>query len=392
MVTPSSRPRSLSTALLRPLPPLLVGLSLSAATAGQDFSGDRREAQASDSEAIEEVVVTGYRREGASTATRTATPVLETPVSVQIVPETLFDDQASPRLRDVYRNVSGVQPAFTGGNVSSTENPIIRGFGSGRIYRNGFRLGQVAPVDLANVESVEILKGPASVLYGLGEPGGLLNVVTKRPLGERLLLVEQQIGSYDRYRTSIDANAPLTGDGKLLGRVNLAYTADNTFRDHDGVDRVFAAPALRWLVSEATEIELDFSYSREKYPFDHGLAFSSGGEPVADVATFLGEPGFRSEREEYFASYTWTRRLGSRATFRNFGMFHRNENRLNAFRHFGATQPDNTVNRTVDRSVPEGTTLQTIADLAYRLDVGGVQHDLLVGVDLRWDPWSRMRD
>jgi len=334
-----------------------------------------------------------YKADRASTATRTDTPILETPASIQVVPRQVIDDQASVRLRDIYRNISGVQPLFTGGNVATTEVPIIRGFRDFSIYRNGSRLSSTAPVDLANIERVEVLKGPASVLFGLGEPGGILNLVTKQPVNDTFAIVEQEFGSYDRYRTTLDANAPLTKDGGLLGRLNFAYTNDDTFRAHDGIDRVFIAPTLTWQPTDATSLTLDFSYSYEEYPFDHGLAFNAEGEPVADVSTFLGEPDFRSEREEVFAGYTLTHDFNDQLTFRNVFMFQHNENRLNAFRHFGSTNADNTVNRTFDRSVPKGTTFQGIADLGYKFELGPTRHHVLAGVDVRWDPkWGNQQD
>jgi len=332
--------------------------------------------------------VEGYRAARSATATRTDTPIMETPASIQVVPERVVEDQASTRLRDVYRNISGVQPAFTGGSVSTTEQAIIRGFNDPRIYRNGFRFFDIAPVDLANVERIEVLKGPASVLFGLGEPGGLLNIVTKRPVDDTFAILEQEVGSHDRYRTSVDANSPLVADNSLLGRINVAYTNDGTFRDHDGIERAFIAPAVTWRPSNVTELTLDLSYSYEEYPFDHGLAFSAQGESIADVSTFLGEPDFRSEREEIFAGYTFTHDFNDGLTFRNVFSFHYLENRLNAFRHFGSTNPDNTVDRTFDRSVPEATTFTTTADLHYALEAGAMRHELLVGVDARLDPES----
>lgn len=330
--------------------------------------------------------VQGYRATRSATATRTDAAIQDTPASIQVVPREVIEDQAPRRLRDVYRNISGVQPDFTGGNVSATEVPIIRGFQDFSIYRNGFRSGQLAPVDFANIERIEVLKGPASVLFGLAEPGGLLNIVTKRPLADRFAILEQEIGSYDRYRTTIDANAPLTDDGSVLARINLAYTSDDTFRDHRGIDRIFLAPTLSWRPTAATELILDLSYSYEKYPFDHGLAFTADGRPIAPVSTFLGEPDFRSEREEFFAGYTLTHRLSDRVTLRNMTSFQYNENRLNAFRHFGSTNPDNTVNRSFDRTVPKGTVLQTVADIGYRFDLGPTRHELLFGIDARWEP------
>ena len=329
--------------------------------------------------------VDGYRASRSASATRTDTPILETPASIQVVPQRVFEDQASFRLRDVYRNISGVVPGFTGFNVATTEQPIIRGFEETRIFRNGFRLQSVAPVELANVERVEVLKGPASVVFGLGEPGGLLNIVTKRPVNDTFAIVEQEFGSYDRYRTMLDANAPLTEDGTLLGRLNVAYTSDDTFRDHDGVDRIFVAPTLTWQPTDATSLTLDFSYSYEKHPFDHGLAFSADGEPVADISTFLGEPDFRAEREEILAGFTFIHEFSDSLRFRNVFTFHNKENRLNSFRHF-SVNPDNTVNRELNQTVPKARSFATVADVQYSFELGSSQHELLVGVDLRRDP------
>lgn len=332
--------------------------------------------------------VEGYRAERTQTATRTDAPIEITPVSVQVVPEQVYKDQASTRLRDVYRNISGVQAGFTANAVSAKESPIIRGFSDARIYRNGFRLDDVAPVELANVERVEVLKGPASVLFGLGEPGGILNVVTKRPVDDSFAVVTQEVGSHDRYRTTVDANSALTENGDWLGRLNLAYTNDDTFRDHDGKERIFFAPTVSWQPSDATSLTLDFSYSDEEYPFDNGMAFTADGEPVADISNFLGEPDFRSEREEIFAGYTLTHDFNDQWRFRNTFMYQNVENRLNAFRHGNSTNPDNTVDRNVDRSVPKGETFMTAADVGYRFDVGASKHDVLLGVDYRLDPKS----
>ena len=332
--------------------------------------------------------VTGYRASRSATATRTDTPILETPASIQVIPETVIKDQAITRLRDVYRNISGVQSSFTGFNVASSEEPIIRGFEDSFVYRNGFRTsGTFAPVELANVERVEVLKGPASILFGLAEPGGLLNIVTKRPVEQSFATLSQEIGSFHRYRTTIDANTPLAEDGSLLGRINLAYTSDDTFRDHDGIDRFFAAPSLTWRPGAETELILEASYSFEKHPFDHGLAFSADGEPLADVSTFLGEPDFRSEREEFHGSYFLTHDITERLTFRNSTSFQYTENRLNGFRQFDPLDPvDNTVDRTFAGETIEGAAIQSVVDLSYDFELGPSKHAVLIGLDARLEP------
>jgi len=353
---------------------------------GQNSESDEYAKEAAKSKPVEEIIVRGLAGRISSTATRTDTPILETPLSVQVLSREILEDQTPRRLRDLYRNVSGVQSDFTGGNVSAKESPIIRGFVDGSVYRNGFRTGPLAPVDFANIERIEVLKGPSSVLFGLAEPGGLLNIVTKQPMKEKFAIVEQEFGSFERFRTTIDANAMLNEEGNLQGRINFAYLDDNTFRNHNGIDRVFVAPSLKWQISSETEFFIDFSYSYQELPFDHGLAFSAEGEPVSDISTFLGEPDFRSEQQEIFASYTLTHRISPNIELRNFTSFQYNKEELNSFRHFGSTNPDNTVNRTVDRSVPKGTVINTVADIGYKFDLGGTRHHVLVGVDGRLEP------
>src|SRR5690606_22613978 len=128
-------------------------------------------------------------------------PIMETPVSIQVVPQQVLKDQQAYRIQDAVKNVSGVQQRFsTGGH----DRFVVRGFDLDEVvYRNGIRLRGLN-FDLANVQQVEVLKGPASVLYGRTEPGGIINAVTKRPRTESYYSLEQRFGSYDYYRTQLD--------------------------------------------------------------------------------------------------------------------------------------------------------------------------------------------
>lgn len=372
---------------------LLAATCLAAAPAWAQEAANEQETTAASQDGrenepteVDTIIVTGYRGIIQTGATRTATRLSDVPISVQIIPEDLIRDQAAFRLRDAYRNVSGVQASFTGGNVASTEAQIVRGFVDSSVYRDGFRIGQIASVDFTNVERVEVLKGPASTLYGLGQPGGLINIVTKKAENDRFLSVYQEVGSYDRYRTLIDANTPLTADGSLLGRLNVSYTSDGSFRNHQGTERVFVAPALTWQIAPSTRLATEFSYSFEKYPFDNGLVFGLGGDPVADISTFLGEPEFRSEREEYFFTANLTHDFSDRVRLRSYFLYQENENRLNAFRLSGRPRPDGTINRSLDRSVPTSQVFQTVNDLLIRFETGSLKHNLLVGGDVRYLP------
>lgn len=133
-----------------------------------------------------EIIVTGEREDNdyfvpdATSAARTDTPILDTPQSVQIIPQKVLEDQQVIRLDEALRNVSGV--TFGGTNLGRSLEFSIRGFDEAPILRNGFRqFGADVVQETANLERVEVLKGPASVLYGEIEPGGLINLVTKKP-------------------------------------------------------------------------------------------------------------------------------------------------------------------------------------------------------------------
>src|SRR5690606_19795691 len=132
-----------------------------------------------------------YNAKTSSTATGTLSPIAEVPVSVQTVPRQVFEDQAALRLEDVYINSSGVVEAGNTLNARSEVLPFIRGFESPFLFRNGMRATEAGAVDLVNIESVEVLKGPASILYGGLEPGGIVNLNTKRPLALPFYEVKQ---------------------------------------------------------------------------------------------------------------------------------------------------------------------------------------------------------
>ncbi|MGH8614869.1 MAG: TonB-dependent siderophore receptor [Gammaproteobacteria bacterium] len=186
----------------------------------------------------------GYTVPNASTATKTDTPIMETPVSIQVVPRQVLQDQQAIRIEDAVKNVSGVQTSFNYGTENYPDF-FIRGFNTNAtVFRNGFRA--YGDFGTANLERIEVLKGPASVLYGRIEPGGLINLVNKRPLFSPYYSIQQQFGSYDLYRTTIDATGPLLSDSSLAYRFNLEYLDKNSFRDFVSTERIFVAPSLTW--------------------------------------------------------------------------------------------------------------------------------------------------
>ena len=192
---------------------------------------------AEDDESIEIVVTgeqeTGYRVPDASTATRTDSPIRDIPQSIQVVPRQVIEEQQVIQLDEALRNVSGVTSAGTTGGTES--NFVIRGFSEAPILRDGFREFSSFNgfSETANLERIEVLKGPASILFGEIQPGGAINLVTKKPLTEPFYEAELQIGSRNLFRPRIDFSVPLTSDGELLYRLNAVALNDSGFRDFD---------------------------------------------------------------------------------------------------------------------------------------------------------------
>ncbi|NJP11070.1 MAG: TonB-dependent receptor plug domain-containing protein [Leptolyngbyaceae cyanobacterium RU_5_1] len=160
----------------------------------------------------EEIVVTGegqrgYRVPNASTAAKLDVPLRDVPASVQVIPRQFIEDRQIVRLNDLADYVSGVQSQSGYGGLSS-QGYYLRGFETSfEAFRNGFRdFGFLSPRDVANVERVEFLKGPASVLYGgsFGSIAGVVNTITKKPLADPRYAASMTFGSYSFYRPTLD--------------------------------------------------------------------------------------------------------------------------------------------------------------------------------------------
>ncbi|MEM7061871.1 MAG: TonB-dependent receptor [Cyanobacteria bacterium P01_B01_bin.77] len=334
------------------------------------------------------LVVTGEQEEGyspanATTATRTDTPLRDIPQSIQVIPQQVLEDQQIIRLGDALRNVSGIQDTFTigGGNDAFQ----IRGFEEGSFLRDGLQDPVLTIRETANIERIEVLKGPASVLFGAIEPGGVVNLVTKQPLSEPFYQVEFQAGSFGLVRPSIDLSGPLTEDGKLLYRLNGAYERSDGFRDFDtDIERVFLAPVLAWQPNEHTNLNLELEYLYDERPFDRGLV--AIGDEVADIPfdRVLGELDDFAETESIRAGYRLEHQFNDALTLRNTFNYFNSETESQhieqAFRIFDETTGN--LGRVWTTGDSESKNYQLQTDLVAEFSTGSVDHQLVFGVDL----------
>ncbi len=238
----------------------------------------------------------GYDAHSSTSGTLIDVPNIDVPGTVDVVPEELRMDQQALRMEDIFRDIGG---AVRSGQQFQPDAFFLRGFEiRSRDYRkNGFLDPTVTPRDFANVERIEVLKGPASVLYGAGQPSGVINVITKKPLDRSLYYGGIQFGSYGLQRYTIDATAPLNEDKSVLYRVNAAYEDSDSFRDFGFAERTFVAPALTWAISNHTALTWQGEYVNDRRRFDTGIAAINGDVRALPINRFLGEP---TDFQHYF--------------------------------------------------------------------------------------------
>lgn len=335
---------------------------------------------------------TDYTRPNATTATKTDTPIMETPFSVQVIPNQVIQDQQAVRMERAVENVSGTYSSRGAGGIGGGQSAtFLRGFETFEYYRDGARFNGGfninGPREMANVERVEILKGPASILYGRLEPGGMVNLVTKRPLDTPYYALQQQFGSFDFYRTTADATGPVTEDKSLLYRVNLAYENSGSFREFLDHERVFFAPTFHWNISDKTQANFHMEYQHSKDPFDHGFPVTGNRPLNLPRGRNLGEPGTRNESETFNVGFDW-----SHAFSDNWSLRHRFDA---AFLPKADTLPSVydvgigdcspiagcAVNRLTYASKSHSESYYTTLDLLGKFNTWGVKHNLLIGGD-----------
>lgn len=234
--------------------------------------------------------VQGYRATRSASATRTDTSLHETPQSISVVTREAVEDIGATRLQDALDYAGGVGRANNFGGQGLTTF-TVRGFTTGEFYRNGFPINRGYPnmPDANTIERLEVLRGPATTLYGRGDPGGTFNVVSKQPLAERSVTLGSQLNDQGMKRGTLDASGPLDDDGRFAYRLNVVGEGGDTFRDHVETERYGVTPVLSWQVDDATRITFEGDFMRNNAPLDRGLTRYPAQTRTASRDTFFGE-------------------------------------------------------------------------------------------------------
>jgi iron complex outermembrane recepter protein len=349
--------------------------------------GANAQAQAASLPAVEVVgrTASGAYHAGDASGAKTELRLRELPQSVRVLTRQAIADLGATKLDDVLDYVGGVsrQNNFGGlwdniavrglaGNENTGMATLLNGFSSNR----GFN----APRDLAGVERIEFLKGPAAALYGSSEPGGTLNIVSKRPLWQAGHALEVYAGSHDLKRVALDSTGPVSD--ALAYRLNVAVEDRDSFRDYVHARREVVAPAFSWKLGADTTLDYSGELLRHRTPLDRGVVASTTGElGIIPRERFLGEPAdgdvtVDNRTHQLILSHDWGDHWRGR-----LGLAHR-ETGIHGF----STEPtalraDNTLTRQRRLRDYDSDDLALQAELQGRVRVGAVVHELLLGAE-----------
>jgi catecholate siderophore receptor len=227
-----------------------------------------------------------YAPKASSTATKTETPLLDTPQSVSVVTDLQIRDQSLQGMSDLLRYVPGVGVSQGEGN---RDNPVLRGNAStADFFVDGVRDDVQYLRDLYNAERVEVLKGPNAMIFGRGGGGGVINRVTKRADGRDLTGATVETGSFDHRRVTADL-ARGAGD-TAAGRLTGVYERSESYRDFTHIERWGLNPTARWAPTAKLTVDLSYEHFHDGRTADRGIpSFAGAPSPAAD-STFFGDP------------------------------------------------------------------------------------------------------
>lgn len=323
----------------------------------------------------------GYQPLNTSTATLTNMPMLDIPQVVNTVSDKVLADQHATTLDEALYNVSNVVQTNT---LGGTQDAFVRrGFGANRdgsIMTNGLRT--VLPRSFnAATERVEVLKGPASTLYGILDPGGLINVVTKRPektFGGSLSATSSSFGG---GTGQIDVTGPIDGT-RLAYRLTGEYQDEDYWRNFGNERSTFIAPSLTWFGDDATVTVL-YSHRDYKTPFDRGTIFDLNTKKAVNVdrKTRFDEPFNVTDGQSDLAQLNAEYRLNSQWTAKLDYSYSQDKYSDNQARVMAYDSKTGNLTRRVDAT--QGSTQRmhtTRADLQGNVDIAGFYNEILTGV------------
>ncbi|MEI7188028.1 TonB-dependent siderophore receptor [Dickeya dianthicola] len=335
-------------------------------------------------------------KESAS-GTKTSTPLVKTPQSVTVVTRDQMDAQAVSSVSDALNYSSGVVTNYRGSSNRNDE-VIARGFRYAPKFLDGLSYGlsgqgaALGKIDPWLLERVELVHGPASVLYGQVNPGGLISMTSKRPTAEDIHKVQFSAGNQHLGEAAFDFGGALNDDKTLLYRLNgIASTRDEFVKDYKE-KRVAIAPAITWLPNSDTSFTLLTSYQndpqagyRNFLPKIGTVTEASAGYIPRDLN--VSDPNYnRSKREQVGIGYIFDHSFNDNVSFQQNFRYSQLRERYK-YLVYTWSNPEISDTSLSRRQVREELNADEIGldnQIKIKLATGDVQHTLLSGVDYKW--------
>lgn len=373
--------------------PLLVALVLPVAPAHAAETSATTDAQRKTT-TLEGVQVTAPIAKDSDSVTKTDTPIVEIPQSVSVITDEQMRVRGIHGIEEAVWYTAGAQGGGYGPD-SRSDWLLVRGFAPAR-YMDGLALPAGSGTELTRIEPyglerLEVLKGPSSVVYGAMPPGGMINMVSKRPTEQPLHEVGVEIGSFDLRQGTFDFGGPLNDSGTLLYRLTGLARNSDTMVDHIKDDRYYLAPALTWKPSNATSLTVLSHFQKANTASGGGFLPADGTllpNPNGKIPRnrFTGEPG-QNDYNKKIASigYEFHHDFASGLAFNQnlrYGKTDVDNNGANVGA-FGLLADERTLVRYLFPNENHTKTFGVDNNLQYTVDSGNVQHVLLAGVDYR---------
>lgn len=330
---------------------------------------------------IQEVEVTGYNSLNDKVLNVGKAGILDRdlPQAVQIVNAQVIEDQQINRLSDALKNANGVAMGANRGGVN--ENFFARGYslGSNNIFKNGARTNNGGSIEASTLESVEILKGSAAILYGGVTGGAVVNLVTKKPKFEYGGEVSMRMGSYNQYKPIVDVYGPISKN--LAFRVVGTGEYAESYRDYVESKRYYINPSLLYKMSEKSSLNFMFDYLKSDYTPDFGIG-SVDGKINKEVGrnTFINTPwAFNKTNSsngqinfEHVFSDNWN--LQAIASYQQYGRDYYGSERIQA-------KATGMAARALNRTEQDELSFNQQLNVKGTVQTGAIKHQILVGAD-----------
>lgn len=345
------------------------------------------------------VVITGVNVKGTGSGTKTDTPLMETPQSITVIDGEELTLRNAQSINQALGYVAGVSPNQRGGMVTRYDQLILRGFAPG-VYQDGMRLlagpYSMPQIDFNRVERIDIVKGPASVLYGNSTPGGLVNLVSKLPEATAFGRVELQAGNFDTLRAVADVNQPLDSQGRLLFRVVGGWQKGDGLTQGTFSERYHVSPMVTFAPTDRTSLTLLAAYQRSPsgggysgVPAYGSVLPNPSGELPRDINT--GDPGYeRYDHKQKAVAAFFRHEFNDSLSFRSNFRFQNNELSYRQIYVAGFATTGTGANRNSDFSTiirggggadEDFDTLTLDNHFAAKFATGPLRHNVLAGID-----------